>query len=334
MKPLLIATRNYLLLFMSYVVVLISTTSSILANDNNLVRIAMSTSPLSSPFIIADEKGYFKELGLNVEIKKIKGGYLALKAVLAGDADIATSSEAVVMFNSFKRNDFSVFCTFVTSDNDVKIIAHSDSGIHTINDLKGKKVGTILGTSAHFFLSHTLLMNGISEDQVQISKLKPQEAKKVLEEKELDAVVTWEPYAYLAKKELGEKAKIIEHDRVYVETFNAITLREYANENEEKLSKVTQALIKAARFIKDNSEETQKIVAKALAKDLSVIKNTWPDFSFSVGLNQWLLTSLEAEARWAIKHNFLKVKTIPNYVNFINTKPLEKIAPNKITIFK
>ncbi len=307
--------------------------SNVEAKDKDVVRIAMSTTPLSSPFIIAHEKGYFKELGLNVEIRQTKGGNLALKSVFAGKADIATSSEAVVMFNSFKRDDFSIFCTFVTSDNDVKILARRDSGINNINDLKGKKVGTILGTSAHFFLNHTLLMNGVSENDVHISKLKPQESKKVLEEKLLDAIVTWEPYAYLAQKQLGDKVKIVEHDRVYVETFNAITTREYANKNEKKLVKITQALMKAVQFIKDKPETTQKIVAKVLGKELHVIRNTWSDFLFSIGLNQWLLTSMETEARWAINHGFVKAKKTPNYMNFINRAPLNISAPDKITIY-
>lgn len=303
------------------------------ANEKDVVRIAMSTTPLSSPFIIAHEKGYFKELGLNVEIKQVKGGFLAFKSLISGEADIATSSEAVVMFNSFKRNDFSIFSTFVTSDNDVKILARSDSGINKISDLKGKKVGTIIGTSAHFFLNHTLLMNGVSEKDVHISKLKPQDSKKILEEKQLDAIVTWEPYAYLAHKELGDKVKIIEHDRVYVETFNAISMKEYANKNEEILVKITQALMKAIQFIKDKPETTQKIVATVLDKELQVIRSTWSDFLFSVGLEQWLLTSLETEARWAIKYDFIKAKKLPNYMDFINTNPLNISAPDKISIY-
>lgn len=303
------------------------------AKEKDIVRIAMSTTPLSSPFIIAQEKGYFKEFGIDVDIKQVKGGNLAFKSLISGEVDIATSSEAVVMFNSFKRNDFSIFCTFVTSDNDVKILARSDSGINKISDLKGKKIGTIIGTSAHFFLNHTLLMNGVSEGDVYVSKLKPQESKKILEEKLLDAIVTWEPYAYLAHKELGDEVKIVEHDRVYVETFNAITMREYANKNEETLVKITQALMKAVQFIKNKPETTQKIVAKVLGKELHVIRSTWPDFSFSVGLNQWILTSLETEARWAIKHDFIKAKKIPNYMDFINTNPMNISAPNKITIY-
>ena len=320
------------IVFIGYIFLMVISSQAI-AKEKDVVRIAMSTTPLSAPFIIANEKGYFKELGLNIEINKVKGGNLAFECLVSGEADIVTSSEAVVMFNSFKRNDFSIFSTFVTSDNDVKILARTDSGINKVTDLKGKKVGTIIGASAHFFLNHTLLMNGISEDDVYVSNLKPQESKKILEEKKLDAIVTWEPYAYLAHKELGDEVKFIEHDRIYVETFNAISMKEYANKNEKTLVKVTQALMKAVQFIKDKPETTQKIVAKVLDKELHVIRNTWKDFNFLVELNQWLLSSMETEARWAIKNNFLKAKKLPNYIDYINTKPLSVSASEKVTIY-
>lgn len=308
--------------------------SAAVAAKKDNVRIAMAISPLSSPFIIAREKGFFKQQGVNVDIKQVKGGHLAFNTMLAGEADIATSSEAVVMFNSFKRDDFSLFSTFVTSDNDVKILARADSNIKSINDLRVKKVGTIRGTSAHFFLYYTLLMSGIAEDEISTVNLKPNEAKALLENKMVDAVVTWEPFAYLTQKELGDKVKIINHDRVYVETFNAITMKDYASNNQEILQKITRALIKATEFIKSNNDESIKIVAKVLSQDLDIVKNTWPDFMFSVGLNQWLITGLETEARWAMEQKFIEATSIPNYINFINTQPLEKTEPKRISIFK
>lgn len=322
------------LLFSLYGILLLLSSTSISASESDKIRIAMSATPLSSPFIVASEKGYFKDVGVDVEIKQVKGGHLAFESLVKGEADIATSSEAVVMFNSFKRNDFSLFCTFVTSDNDVKILARSDKGINEVSDLKGKKVGTILGASAHFFLSQTLLLSGIPEKEVQISALKPEDATKLLQENKLDAVVTWEPYAYLAQKSLADKVKLIKHDKVYVETFNAITMRDYAKKNINKLSKITQALIKATKYIKQNTVESQKIVATVLAEEPDVIKNTWHNFLFSVGLSQWLLTSMETEARWAQSNKFLQTAKIPNYIDFINTKPLENTAPKQITIYK
>lgn len=300
----------------------------------NTVRIAVSKSPLSAPFIIAYHNGYFKEAGIDVEFKYYNGGHRSAKALFSGKADIATASEAVVMFNSFTRQDYSLFCTFVTSDNDVKILAHTDSGIKTLQQLKGKKVGTILGSSAHFFLSQTLLMNGINEKDVQISPVNPEDSHKILHKKTLDAIVTWEPHAYLGKKELGDKGTFIKHDRAYIETFNAITMRDYASNNLAKLSAITKTLIKATKFIRENPAASQNIIAKTLNKDPLVVKETWKDFSFSVSLNQWLLTSLEAEARWAIEYKFTNKKDVPDYTEFINLAPLRKASPQNIFIFQ
>ena len=110
-------------------------------------------------------------------------------------------------------------------------------------------------------------------------------------------------------------------------------MRDYAKKNIAKLNKITKALIKATDYIKHNTEETQVIVARVLRKELHVIESTWQDFIFSVGLKQWLLTSMETEARWAMEHDFLKTKEIPNYIDFINTKPLENVAPKLMSIY-
>ncbi|MDH5394155.1 MAG: ABC transporter substrate-binding protein [Gammaproteobacteria bacterium] len=302
--------------------------------SDNTIRIAVSKSPLSAPFIIAQHNGYFNEAGLNVAFDYYNGGHRAIKALFSGDAEIATSSEAVVMFNSFKRQDFSLFCTFVTSDNDVKILTHTDSGILNLQQLKGKKVGTILGSSAHFFLSQTLLMNGINSKDVHISSVNPENSYKMLNKQNLDAIVTWEPHAYLGKKELGNKARFIEHDRVYIETFNAISMRDYAENNADKLASVTRSLIKATDFIKKHPLISQNIIAKNLNKEAHIITATWKDYSFSISLDQWLLTSLEAEARWAIEQNFTTAKDVPDYTEFINIAPLKKASPQNVFIFQ
>jgi hypothetical protein len=52
--------------------------------------------------------------------------------VLDGAADLGTSSDAVVMFTSFNRTDLAVVSTFVTSRNDVKLVARKDRGVAAV----------------------------------------------------------------------------------------------------------------------------------------------------------------------------------------------------------
>lgn len=310
-----------------------STMTESLAKDN-AVTIAMSTTPLSAPFIIAEENGYFLEENLNVTIKEYKGGHRSFKAMLEGEADIATSSEAVVMFNSFKRDDFVLFCTFVTSDNDVKILARQDSGITTIEHLAGRKVGTILGSSAHFFLSQALLTHGVAENTVQQVSLNPEDAPDMLQQNKLDAVVTWEPYAYISKQRLGKDIIEVQHDRNYLESFNALVMREYAENNPDVLQAIIKALAQATDYLNKEKMNSQQIIAKRLNKDIDMIKTTWNDFNYELGLNQWMITSLESEARWAIEHGFIKSDEIPDYVHYLHLQPLERISPESISVYR
>ena len=72
------------------------------AGQDKFATLAMSLTPLSAPVIIAAEKGYFAKHGVTMTINGFVGGHRSMKAMLGGQAHMATSSEAVVMFQSFR----------------------------------------------------------------------------------------------------------------------------------------------------------------------------------------------------------------------------------------
>jgi len=298
------------------------------------ITIAVSVSPLSAPLIIADEQGYFSRQGLDIHLEKYIGGMRTAKALFAGKAHFATSSEAVVMFNSFERNDFVVIGTFVESDNDVKILTTKKSGIQTVSDLAGHRIGTIVGTSAHFFIDHTLLMNGVDTQTVEIIKINPEDTSKYLKSGEVDAVVSWEPFIFLGQTELGKSAVTVPHGNMYTETFNLLVMKKFAGKNPRLLEKILKALLQASDFINNNKSKTQQIVARRFNKDLQVIQSTWDDFNFSLSLHQSLLTTLESQGRWALKRDFVKGDKVPNYLNYLMLEPLENVQPSAVTVIR
>lgn len=304
------------------------------AKERLPLALAMSLTPLSSPVIIAEAKGYFAQNGLDVTIKDFIGGHRTIEAVFEGKADIATSSEAVVMFNSFKRSDFAIVCTFVTSDNDVKIITRKDTGIRKLRDLKGRRVGTVTGASAQFFLDQSLMLAGIDHSQVDVVHVNPEDSPSSLADGDVDAVVVWEPLAYLTKKKLGGNAVVVPHEKIYTETFNAVALRDYADKNPDVMERFVRALIYATEFLNAHPEESQLIVAKRINKDIDFVKAVWRDFNFGVSLHQWLLTTLEAEARWAIDLQLVSDLGVPNYLDFLHLKTLDRVRSEAVTVFR
>lgn len=298
------------------------------------LRIAMSMTPLSAPLIVAEEKGFFREQDLDVSIEEVIGGHRTLKLVFEGKADIATSSDAVVMFNSFERDDFVVIASFVNSDSDVKIITHADSGIKTVADLKGRKVGTTIGAASHFFLSQNLLLNQVPPDSVTLVDIQPEQAPEKLAGGEVDAVVVWEPWGYNTRQHLGEEAFVVPHEKSYTETFNALALREFAVAHQAELRGFLRALQQAAEFIQQHPAAARNMVARRLKQDKAFLQAVWHHFEFSLNLHQWLITTLETEARWATEQGHVKGGKIPNYLDFMFIAPLEAVNPNAVTIFR
>lgn len=298
------------------------------------VTVAMSLTPLSAPVIIAKKNGYFAENGLDVITDDYIGGARAIRAIFQGKADISTSSEVVVMFNSFARSDFVVLCTFVTSDNDVKIIARRDSGIRKLADLADHRVGTITGASAQFFLDETLLLAGVDASRVNVVHVDPENIPTMLAQAHIDAAVGWEPSAYLAKKLMGGDAVEIAHEKIYTETFNAVIMKDFARKNPDVQEKFLRALIKATAFIRTHPEQSQKIVAARIKQSPELVAAVWADLDFSINLHQWLLTTLEKQARWAIGRHLVSKQEIPNYLDFLNLAPLTNVQPRAVTVFR
>src|SRR5437870_569393 len=110
---------------------------------------------------VAEHEGYFQHTGLDVEIRGSSSAHVALKTMLEeGTLDIVGVAQTPVVFHSFARSDYAIIATMADSDNNHKLLARKDRGIHTPADLKGKVVGITKGASGQFFLDMFLLTQG------------------------------------------------------------------------------------------------------------------------------------------------------------------------------
>ena len=126
------------------------------------VSLGVETSLLPAAVWVAENKGYFEEEGLDLTIKEFDSGKASLIALLNDEGiDIGAAAPTPIMFNSFGREDFFVFSTFAYAWEDIKVIANRDRGINNAKDLKGKTIGTLMGSTGQFFTETFLLFNSI-----------------------------------------------------------------------------------------------------------------------------------------------------------------------------
>lgn len=313
---------------------LIRDTEEVHTGPLDKLTIGVEASILPSVVWVAEAKGYFREEGIDLTIQKFDSGSVSLQALLKGEVDMCTVAPTPIMFNSFRRQDFSMISSFVRSRDDIKIIARKDKGIKTATDLRGKKIGTPKGTTGQFFTELFLDFNDISRSDVEIVNISPSGLPTALNNGQVDAIVIWEPHAFNAVELLRDNAVRLSSSEIYEETFNFVIRNNLGETNPGVLVRFIKAIDRGIEFMKDNENESQNIVANALKIDKSEIETLWSDFRFELSLSQTLITTLESEAKWAIEGELVESNKIPNYLNYIYFDALEAVKPEAISIFR
>jgi taurine transport system substrate-binding protein len=84
------------------------------------------------------------------------------------------------------------FVLDVAGDNEA-LVARNDTGINTISDLRGKRIGTPFASTAHYSLLAALSQNGLSANDVQLVDLQPQAILAAWDRGDIDAAYSWLP---------------------------------------------------------------------------------------------------------------------------------------------
>jgi NitT/TauT family transport system substrate-binding protein len=298
------------------------------------ITIAYATLPETAIAQIARVQGYYREEGLEAAAHLHVYGKLALREVLEGKADFATVAETPVMFAILNGEEISIIATIQNSKKNHAIVARKDRGIRTPQDLKGKRVATTPGITADYFMDAFLATNGIARKHITLVHLSPEDCANSIVRGQVDAVSTFHPFLARTQSALGEKGITFYDEDLYTETFNVVATRDFIRTHPEKVKKVLRALIRAEKFAKDNPDAAQKIVAGFCGISAGIVRDIWPDNSFSVRLDQSLILALEDESRWAIHAGLTRAEKIPDYLEFIYMDGLKSVKPDAVMMIR
>jgi NitT/TauT family transport system substrate-binding protein len=304
------------------------------AGPKEKVTIGVGSGGLALPFIIAREKGFFQEEGLDATIRVFPSGKKAMEAMYAGEVDIFTLGDTQIVLDGFVRDDFAVFATFAHSYDNIKVTGRKDMGVGKPADLKGKKIGAPAITATKFFVHVYLTEHGIDPSAVKMVYFEPKDVPGALEKGKVDAIVIYEPYASMAMKALPGKAVKLPQSDLYKQTFNLAVMRSYAKGHPELLKKILKAVDRAITFIKQNRNESIAAMTKSLKPGEDLLVSVQDDLVFELSLEQSLLTILEDEARWAIANKFTDKIKVPNYLGYFYLDAMKAVKPEAVTIIK
>ncbi len=235
--------------------------------DGQVESLTLGTSAiaLSSLIWVAKAKGYFAEQHLDIDFRLYESGHLAIRDLLAGKLDLATATEFAAVRHGLERADFRIV-SILSQAQDQQLVARRDRGITQLSDLRNKRVGVAQNTSAEYYLHLLLILEKIQSEDIQVVNLLPSEQVKAVTEGDVDAVMVWEPFATMAKQELGSNAVSWEGQSGQDEYWLLLSTTGVIEKKSRALKRFLAALAKAEDFIKNNEIEAIGIMAKATGK--------------------------------------------------------------------
>lgn len=222
-------------------------------------------------FFVAQEKGYFAEEGLEVELIA-KGGSSGetFQHVSTGNVTGGGASWGAGLFNATAAGASLAVVGGVSripesGPNPAPLMASEASGIKDLKDLKGKKIGTPGQTGFGIYSIYLALDSvGLSLDDVELVNLGPAEIIPAMANGSIDASWTIEPISTALKNEgIAHEITDISY-QAGTELGMIIFNNEFANKNEQAIVGFLTAYFRAVQELNDGGwqdPEIQQIVA-------------------------------------------------------------------------
>ena len=225
----------------------------------------------------------------------------------AGQADIATNSETQALRASDQHPDLRFI--FTVAECSYRIVARRSAGITRLADLRGKRVGTQLESSAAYFLESMLRTASLAaEDVVSVPFMAHTDSPisqlpEALKSGRIDAVALWEPQVQRAKLALGNDAVEFVDPAIYTEKFNLCTKQANLDDPpvRARIVAFVRALIAAAQRLEREPQVGWPLVARAAKLDIETVSAASPYLSYPGTLASDLLDVFERQEVWIAK---------------------------------
>ena len=221
--------------------------------DSNKVRVGYIGLTCEAPIYVAYEKGFFKEEGLDVEL--VKCSWANYKDTLAlGGYDI--THHLIMYFLKPIEQGLDVRFLAGIHRGCLRVQAGVNTNIHTIEDLKGKRIGVPgMGTPPFVFANRVFGTHGIDAGKDVTWKVFPAgELGLALDKGEVDAVANAEPIGSLLMAE-GKVRNIADQmDEPYSQEYccEVIANGKWVDANPKRAAAATRALLKGAKWVETN----------------------------------------------------------------------------------
>ena len=217
-------------------------------SEKTTLRVGVMGSIDAVPLVIAQQNGYFEEEGIDLDLQIFKAAKDRDAALQAGQLDGVLCDETAISIYQNSGIDMKITGT---TNGSWTLVAGKDSGITSLSDLKGKKVGISKNTMIEYLADDIALSNGLEVSDIEKVAIPAMPARlEALKNNQIDAAILPAPFNDTAVADGGvEITKIYNKDiMISVTAF----LQEVIDKDANAIKGFYNAYNKAIEFINSN----------------------------------------------------------------------------------
>jgi sulfonate transport system substrate-binding protein len=201
--------------------------------------------------------GELDDLPYEVEFASFASGPLVNEAMGAGEIDLGMMGDTPALLSFASGLDTVVAGVKVTEGSGAYIVAGDDSGIDSLEDLKGKRIAYTSGTNTHGFVLRALDTVGLKEDDIEQVDVPLTDLANVLGSGQADAAVVYEIFRPAYFEEHPDAEILIETNDVVPSYLFLLAPRSSAEDRGKQaaLEDFVGRIARAAEYVKANPDE-------------------------------------------------------------------------------
>ncbi len=271
-----------------------------LATAQETVRYATDGYGMGALAIIAAEKGYLKEEGIDPIIQTYSYGIDTVDAVLAGNADFGTVIGFPLLTRFAAGNIMSPAVSAEPLPGWHKLYIEAE--IELPDGLKGKKIGVATGTAQEFVTREHLKLLGLSPeaDVEMVGFTGLFEIVGAMKAGRLDAAWIWGEGVGTISAD--DDWKFIADDSIVSQSVTApmVVLKSFYAENPDLVVKTLRAFQKASIFMQSDLDGAAKLLADSVGGDEAQIKNVISQQRYGLTFGSSAMSSLKSKYEFLV----------------------------------
>jgi NitT/TauT family transport system substrate-binding protein len=297
------------------------------ANAEETVKVGVVRSVSNAALLITQAKGYFKDVGLNVELEYLQSSSTGMASLAQGQLNIIAGGVSAGYFNALDKK----LPIIITIDRVTTPIGHNlmirpdlKDKIKTLKDLKGKVIASNApGSISTYEIGKMLATAGVSFEDVEIKNIPFGQYAAALKNKAVDAVLAIPPFTY-SLTDTGLAIPFASADELVKPTPMTIAVHllntDWAKSKQELVRNFYVAMTRGIRDYCSgyHGGPTRKMMTDLLVSSGNetrpelLNKYPWTARNLNGKLNPESLLDIQD---WYVKHKFVKAKL-----------PLEKLV--------